>query len=136
MKKRTWLSDHPEPGGGARQKLITKLSGSTLFTTLSPSRISDWALFNIQRNGKKELIGSLDFTKTHSLYISPKRIRSSSELSKQKYRKLIKPIYIREFGVKGAEEEKIRIKKVIETLKLYRVYKGHDFKRCVRYRKV
>ena len=119
MQTKRWWIDDPEPGGGARQKLKTKSIDTTLLSTLSSSRVSDWVLYDVKAHGKKYLIDSLYFTRYPSLYPLPKRIKTTSESYRPKYKDLIKPIYIRWFEREKTEENKIYIKKVIETLKLW-----------------
>lgn len=54
MKKRTWFKEQPEPGGGEKQKLWTKLWALTLASTLLFENVVAWTVQEVKTQEKKE----------------------------------------------------------------------------------
>jgi len=54
MKKRTWLRDHPEPEGGAKQKLKKQLAWLALLSTFLMSKTWEWMAQEIKTQERKE----------------------------------------------------------------------------------
>ena len=54
MKKRTWLKEHPEPDGGAKQSLKTKLAGLALASTLIFSNAIKWTAQELKTQERKD----------------------------------------------------------------------------------
>lgn len=66
MKKWKWFRESPEPGGGTKQKLKTKLAWLTLLTTMLLGKVWDWVAQDVRTQEKtddeKELVMQQDST--------------------------------------------------------------------------